>query len=375
MNNVLDLFSGIGGFSLGLERAGFTTVAFCEIEEFARKILAKHWPHVPIHTDIRELDGTQYRESVSTVCGGFPCQPYSLAGKQAGAADDRALWPEMFRIICEIQPTWVIGENVPGIINMELDAVLSNLEDAGYATQTFDFPACGIDAHHIRHRIWVVAHANRERVRIGPEWDAERWHQFLGRRYAIPEHLRADGADTNCGGCSIERKPEHREEQSTRGSESHRLRAGRRGHGSDVADTGCEPTRGDSQLHGHETERPQRVIQPRDSSSDVADANGSGLERERRSDESEGAGFARPRDRAGQDEAQDVSNPRLGRREGPWHGELGSAQPARWEPEPDVGRVATGIPNRVDRLKGLGNAVVPQIPEIIGRAILEYGNE
>ena len=122
---VLDLFSGIGGFSLGLERAGFETVAFCELEDYPVSILNKHWPDVPVHRDIRKLDGKQYRGTVRLVCGGFPCQPFSVAGKQAGEEDDRHLWPEMLRIIKEVQPEYVIGENVAGFISMALDDVLS----------------------------------------------------------------------------------------------------------------------------------------------------------------------------------------------------------------------------------------------------------
>lgn len=158
--NVLDLFSGVGGFSLGLERAGFHTVAFCEIDPYCRKVLKKHWPDVPIHEDIRTLDGTQFR-SVDLVCGGFPCQPFSVAGKQDGSSDDRALWPEMLRVIREVQPTWVIGENVPGIINMELDNCLSNLEALGYSCQTFVIPACAVDAKHRRDRVWIMANAQK----------------------------------------------------------------------------------------------------------------------------------------------------------------------------------------------------------------------
>ena len=119
---VLDLFSGIGGFSLGLEWAGMETIAMCEKDAFCRQILAKHWPDIPIHEDIRSLDGSQYK-SVDVICGGFPCQPYSQAGRQLGNKDDRDLWSEMFRIIQESCPTWVIGENVSGFIGMALDDV------------------------------------------------------------------------------------------------------------------------------------------------------------------------------------------------------------------------------------------------------------
>lgn len=157
---ILDLFSGIGGFSLGLESVGMETVAFCEQNNFCQKVLAQHWPTLPIHSDITELNGYEYRGTVELVCGGFPCQPFSVAGKQLGAEDDRALWPEMLRVIREVAPRWVIGENVSGIIPMELDKVLSDLEGEGYTCWTFVLPACAVDAHHRRDRVWVVAHSN-----------------------------------------------------------------------------------------------------------------------------------------------------------------------------------------------------------------------
>ena len=157
---VLDLFSGIGGFSLGLERAGFETVAFCEIEEYPQKILKKHWPDVPLFTDIRQLNKQVLEEngidSIELICGGFPCQPYSLAGNRKGKDDDRHLWPEMLRLINEIRPRWVIGENVAGFISMALDDVLSDLETAGYQAQSFVIPACAVNAIHRRDRVWIV---------------------------------------------------------------------------------------------------------------------------------------------------------------------------------------------------------------------------
>ena len=155
---VLDLFSGIGGFSLGLESAGMETVAFCEQDKFCQKVLAHHWPDLLIHSDITELNGYGYRGAVELICGGFPCQPFSVAGKQRGAEDDRALWPEMLRVIREVAPRWVIGENVSGIISMELDKVLSDLEGEGYTCWTFVLPACSVDAKHRRDRVWVIAH-------------------------------------------------------------------------------------------------------------------------------------------------------------------------------------------------------------------------
>lgn len=159
---ILDLFSGIGGFSLGLERTGgFETVAFCEIEEFPRKILAKHWQNVPIYKDVRTLDATQLGR-IDVICGGYPCQPFSHAGKRLGAQDDRHLWPEMRRLIKELRPAWVIGENVAGHISMGLDDVLSDLDKLGYATQAFVIPACAVNAPHRRDRVWIVGNSDKD---------------------------------------------------------------------------------------------------------------------------------------------------------------------------------------------------------------------
>ena len=256
---VLDLFSGIGGFSLGLERAGMTTVAFCERDPFCRSVLAQQWPHLPIHEDIRELDGQTYRGSVELVCGGFPCQPFSVAGKQKGKADDRHLWPEMFRVIAQSRPCWVVGENVPGIIGLGLDEVLSDLESEGYACSTFILPACAVDAPHRRDRVWVVAHADRK----------------------------------------------------------------------------IEP---DGSLDEREMARQL-----------VADAESQRVERHAS---------------AGIEKSHPSTGPRVPRcaRAG--------GRAAVWEPESGMGRVADGIPHRVDRLRALGNAVVPQLVEEIGRLIL-----
>ena len=159
---VLDLFSGIGGFSLGLKRAGMETIGFCEIDPFCRKVLTKHWPDVPIHTDIRGLEGKDYKGRAEIICGGFPCQPFSQAGKRRGTEDDRHLWPEMLRVISEVRPTWVIGENVIGFAKLGLDQALTDLENEGYATRTFNIPACAVGAPHIRQRLWIVAHADSE---------------------------------------------------------------------------------------------------------------------------------------------------------------------------------------------------------------------
>lgn len=165
----LSLFSGIGGLDLAAEMAGIETVGQCEWADFQTKVLEKHWPDVPRWRDIRELTAESFYEktglrTVDIISGGFPCQPFSFAGKRGGKEDDRYLWPEMLRVIREIRPSWVIGENVPGIVNLALDTVLSELEDVGYTGQAFIIPACGVDAPHRRDRVAIVAYANGKQL-------------------------------------------------------------------------------------------------------------------------------------------------------------------------------------------------------------------
>lgn len=159
----LSLFSGIGGLDLAAEWAGFESVGQCEFADYPTRVLEKHWPDVPRWRDIRTLTGGSFCErtglhTVDVISGGFPCQPFSVAGKQRGEEDDRYLWPEMVRVISELRPTWVIGENVAGIINMALDKVLFDLEGQGYTTRTFLIPAAGVNAPQQRYRTAIVAY-------------------------------------------------------------------------------------------------------------------------------------------------------------------------------------------------------------------------
>jgi len=190
----LDLFSGIGGFALAAGWAGFETVGFCDNEPYCQAILKKHWPQVPIHTDIKTLDGTAYR-GITLLTGGFPCQPFSNAGKRRGKDDDRYLWPQMLRIIQEARPTWVVGENVVGIIGLALDQVCSDLEAKGYEVETIIIPACGVDAPHRRNRVWVIAGGGH----VADSKDTKRRARQLGETLAT---IGTSGNNKSLGCCS-----------------------------------------------------------------------------------------------------------------------------------------------------------------------------
>ncbi len=241
----LDLFSGIGGFALAAERAGWKTIGFAETDKFCSRVLARHWPTVKNYGDVRNVRNVR----ADLVTGGFPCQPFSLAaGQRRGKDDNRYLWPEMLRVVKESQPTWVLAENVPGIIDLALDQVLSDLETIGYETGTLVIPACAVGAPHRRDRVWIVAHSESEGL-----------EGSIATGRARPAR------------CSAQRS------------------------NLDVSDTyGKQAIRTTNQWEEHRN----------------------------------------------------------------------------WPAEPDVGRVAHGIPYRVDRLRSLGNAIVPQVAEVILRQMI-----
>lgn len=157
------LFSGIGGFDLAATWIGWNNIFQCEIDEFCLKTLNKNFPNVKKYTDIKQFNAYEYRNKLDILTGGFPCQPFSTAGKRKGTEDDRSLWCEMFRIIKEAKPKWVVAENVVGIATMELDNILFDLESEGYEATTFNIPACAKAAPHIRKRIWIVANIDSRR--------------------------------------------------------------------------------------------------------------------------------------------------------------------------------------------------------------------
>ncbi len=390
---VLDLFSGIGGFSLGLERTGgFETVAFCEIEPFPRKVLAKHWPGIPIFNDVRELRGDDVG-SVDVICGGFSCQPWSAAGKQGGTEDDRDLWPAMLRVIANIRPRWVIGENVGGFVSnpLGLDRSLSDLEAEGYSVRTFVIPACAVDAPHRRSRCWIVAHRNtngaserRNRQEVchvngdGQTPEPER-HELEPRAVGDSERPRNDpNADSQRPyRASVN---QHGGREPTDGQEREpgqvcEVLAGQGNAGERVAETvanaerlRCDESKDEEPSGGQgcETEK-GRVQQPGRACPPLADTNGDEQHR--------GCGAMQMGRRGCPEEAEKDGFTRgTERRAQPGMGGVVDG-PAAWLDEPrGTPRVATGVPDRVDRLKALGNAVVPQIPEMIGRAILASVN-
>jgi DNA (cytosine-5)-methyltransferase 1 len=325
----LDLFSGIGGFALAAKWNGYRTVGFCDNEPYAQAVLKKHWPEVPCHKDIREVRGELYA-GVTLLTGGFPCQPFSIAGKQGGKNDDRYLWPEMLRVIREARPTWIIGENVAGIVNMALDQVHTDLEAEGYEVESIIIPACAVDAPHRRDRVWIVAHSKlhgNQRTEREINAEADCVAESFGTKYCSTwqsigtseqqrretEQRHDDVADT-CGERQFwhQRKRQASEEGVSSG---HASQCCSQIFGEDVADTVNQGWQG--RVHRRE------------------DAERQGVDGH--------AGCC-----------------------GSTHGQSGEAT---WLPEPNVGRVAHGIPNRVAKLRGLGNAIVPQVAAEIIRCI------
>lgn len=221
---LLDLFSGIGGFSYAAEKliGGYETVAFCEMDDFCQKVLKKHWPQVPIFDDVRTLDATRLGR-IDIVTGGYPCQPFSQAGRRQGEKDERHLWPEMLRIIKSCQPRYVLAENVAGHVTMGLDQVLTDLEDQGYTTRPIILPACAKNAPHRRDRVWIIGQlttntndtgnrasrrsVDQEQQTIEQGWEKQSFFEFS----------RHDEAVANTDNEGLQRHGKHRQVEREHG--------------------------------------------------------------------------------------------------------------------------------------------------------------
>ena len=207
------LFSGIGGFDLAAQWAGFTNVFNCEWEEFPQKILKYHFPNAEQYGDIHDFDATKYNGRIDILSGGFPCQPFSVAGKQKGTEDERHLWPEMLRVIGECQPRWIVGENVRGLVSwsdgLVLETCYSDLENLGYSVQSFIIPACATNAPHRRDRVWIVAHSDNFRT-------SSRLGEVQSKDGEIPERNNdakpSDTSTRNAPDTSEERPPKQMED-------------------------------------------------------------------------------------------------------------------------------------------------------------------
>lgn len=224
MRTHLDLFSGVGGFSLAARWAGgIETIGFAEIDEYCSKILEKHWPGVPNYDDVRTIPCDKLAGRVWLVTGGPPCQPFSLAGDRRGKSDERHLWPAMRDVVEKVRPAWCLVENVPGIIGMVLSDMQSDLETLGYQQQAFIVPACAVGANHRRDRIWIIAHAHidkrtRECVRLF------RWKP--GKANSYPDRRAGDSVSyVNCQG--LPASGEHSEAaRAPRGEHVHPIASG-----------------------------------------------------------------------------------------------------------------------------------------------------
>jgi len=378
----VDLCSGIGGFALGFEWAGLSRpVMFCDIEPWSRKILAKHWPDVPIQEDVKVLanDARRLVPDCDILTAGYPCQPFSVAGKQKGTEDDRHIWPYIFRIVAQKRPTWCVFENVYGHVALGLDQVLADLEAEGYACRTYIVPACGVDAPHRRDRLWIVAHTNskgepdgtiNEQRMVGHTEDNgyQRRGEAAGREGQTHQLQQQPSVRSELSRPSEDVAHAEGEQRNERQHEISRKKVGKKGVRGQAGTSGQALAYADSsrqqQSNKEMARQPSKQfdsggVQSRE---DVAYAS---------SDKSQGfceGQIHGQRDipsqlgRSGEDTQRGRSTQsRLG---GMAHGI------PSWLDEPtDIPRTVKGVRGRADRLKGLGNAIVPQIAMQIGIAI------
>lgn len=184
----LDLFSGIGGFSIASGACGFKTVGFSEVDPYCCRVLGERWPEIPNIGDVRITSNFARFRGCTIITGGFPCQPFSQAGKRRGKEDDRHLWPAMRAVIEVVRPTWIIGENVFGFVDMELDQSITDLESLGYEVQPLIVPACAVGARHVRQRVWILAHSigSANGGGVGHNAISGQWKAAMSKALGIP---------------------------------------------------------------------------------------------------------------------------------------------------------------------------------------------
>jgi DNA (cytosine-5)-methyltransferase 1 len=366
----LDLFSGIGGFSLGLESTGFfETIGFVEKDKFCQKILKKHWSNINIEEDIRNVKGEKYQADVVT--GGFPCQPFSVAGKRKSTADDRYLWDEMLRVIRETKPRWVIGENVEGIVNinegMVLRQVLNDLENEGFKSQCIIIPASGIGAWHQRKRIWIMAYSDSNR-------HVSEIRRGNGEEKGLPVQDREkDSTSRKSIGTSDvwqtnkEYVPNTNSRLSIRKNEKIQSRRNAITNGSeDVSNTNSFRYGGWSSEGCSNTEWSflQREQEGCEMGSEVKGCN-----RNVSNSSSEGPqGCGIQHNLEGEQRSEEFTTKTSSKRQQTW-----------WQTQSEFCGVPNGVSYELDkdrsnRIKALGNSIVPQIARQIGLAIMEAEN-
>lgn len=313
------LFSGIGGLDLGLERAGMRVIWQSEIDPYANKVLKKHWPEVPNLGNIKDIDWRSV-ERPAVICGGYPCQPFSQAGHRKGEKDSRHLWPWVRQAISELRPRYAILENVRGHLSLGGTTVIADLAAIGYDAEWRIVSAASVGANHRRDRIIIVAYPNGSDAPYGRQCED------------VPGEGASGGNDRNRSA-----------------SNSWQIGMGGAGKGSsNVAD--ANSTRQQKQRFSQSNETQHATIECGGQHVADSDAWKTGG-RTGRVQQSAGLVFGGDNYRRG---TQSYAG---------WQW---------WETEPNLGRVANGVPNRVDRLRGLGNAVVPQVAEVIGRLVVEH---
>lgn len=351
---VLSLFSGIGGIDLAWEMAGGVIAGQVEIDPFCQQVLAKHWPDVKRVDDVRRVWGDTFdggpNNPIDLVAGGFPCQPFSVAGARRGRDDDRFLWPEMLRVIQVYQPAWVLGENVAGFIGLALDDTLADLERAGYEARAFVLPAAAVGAPHKRERVFIVGH--RMDNPHGADWQAG--HIPASQRVARQDCLATPTDDVAHAHDNRQPRPQLLGGNAASGASAERRHAGQHIN-ADGATGDVEHASGAGRQERHparvagDTGHPARRSAPDGRDRQAEPAVGGGAD-----------GLSRRLDGSASD--ANLSYPYQ-----PWPAGPGQAQ-HEWEPP----RTTTErIPNRAARLKALGNAVVPQQVYPILAAIIE----